>query len=437
MLEYLRKTTIALWMLSAAGLAHAAPLDIPQRDRFGQPIDVGVLVLGHSTSAVGDWPGKLAQSLNQTSSDGRNYNAFRAITGGDGGFLWTRLFIAPGDLQYDRVKASQAGVQWCEDTVTGNRYSARRAKLEWALRGQNPVPTTCSNNWAPPPAIACVWHENGSRYERNLPFHQCWQKMDVRVAMIQDTSNRSWPVDDYTRDGMVSAADYFDAEKIHHDAWSCPRQSVNQSGVVTTGSGRRWIDWNCDNRLDNADSAVFLYSQWLERLASDLLGRFGTGSVQHVFISPKPLEMVDAGGCERWFEGEGLCDGYSYSRSRTPTISRPFSYAYLPSVYWERVALEALFARNGLDTRIHRATADSREMWNRSAQCFEDGLLAGDWFAPSNTRPTVVDADLSESDSNASAQGCLLADHIHHNDNGGWMMSDVWYRGLMNFLNGS
>jgi hypothetical protein len=47
-----------------AGIALSIPaalaggsLGIPVHDSQGRPIDVGLLILGHSTSAVGDWPG--------------------------------------------------------------------------------------------------------------------------------------------------------------------------------------------------------------------------------------------------------------------------------------------------------------------------------------------------------------------------------------------
>ena len=63
-------------------------LNLPKVDRFGQPVDVGLLILGHSTSNQGDYPAKLALALNQNLADGRNYLAFKAFTTGDGGFLW-------------------------------------------------------------------------------------------------------------------------------------------------------------------------------------------------------------------------------------------------------------------------------------------------------------------------------------------------------------
>ncbi len=228
-------------LCTVADIAQADTLGIPHRDNFGQPMDVGLLVLGHSTSTGGDWPSKLAQSLNQAQTDGRNYVVFRAITHGDGGFLWSRLSVSPGDPQYDRVKTSSQGTQWCEDS-NGVRYSARRAKLEWTLRGTNPAP--CTITWDPPlsndtlDVVSCVWHENGQERKQNLAPTDCWQKMDVKIALIQDTSNRSWPVDDYTQDGMVDASDYFNANAIRSTAaWTCPSNSANPPGTVTTADG--------------------------------------------------------------------------------------------------------------------------------------------------------------------------------------------------------
>jgi len=80
-------------------------LGLPTKDSFGSPVDVALIVLGHSTSGVGDWPGKLEQVLNANSKDGRHYVVFRLITLGDGGLLWAQLSFEPGDPQYHRVKA--------------------------------------------------------------------------------------------------------------------------------------------------------------------------------------------------------------------------------------------------------------------------------------------------------------------------------------------
>lgn len=420
-------------------------LNIPKQDRFGSPVDVGLLVLGHSTSAVGDWPAKLVKALNATANDGRNYLAFRAITGGDGGLLWTQLQFRPGELQYDRVLASQAGMQWCQDNATQTRYSCRRQKLDWALSGTDPVPaaSNCSskNNAAvaasctPPAMIACTWHENGRRLTGNLSFQQCWAKMDVKLALIQDTSNRSWPLDDYTGDGFVTVQDYFQASAIPNSAaHPCPATAANPLGTIKDSNGNVWIDWTCDKLLTGADAAMNVYASWLERLSLDLLSRYGANSVQHVFITPKPLEMVSAGQCRRLFPGE-VCD---FHTPRTQTQSRPYSYFYLPTVYWEYRAAETLFSRPTLDSRIHLATPSSAQaMWNRSVKCHECGILPGDWTVPAgNGRPDSIDADNSETDGvDDAAVGCLGdAVHVHHNDAGGWMMTDVWYGGLLPYL---
>ena len=103
-------------LVAALGLGRAlagGALDLPVHDATGDPIDVGLLILGHSTSAAGDWPAKLAAVLNADGADGRNYVVFRAITSGDGGFLWSQLSFAPSHLQYDRVQSSQTPPHWC------------------------------------------------------------------------------------------------------------------------------------------------------------------------------------------------------------------------------------------------------------------------------------------------------------------------------------
>ena len=57
-------------------------------------------------------------------------------------------------------------------------------------------------------------------------------------------------------------------------------------------------------------------------------------------------------------------------------------------------------------------------------------------------RPASIAADNSKSDSVVAPKDprhpnnvcCLVEDHLHHNDNGGWMMADVWYEGLQSYL---
>ena len=79
-------------------------------------------------------------------------------------------------------------------------------------------------------------------------------------------------------------------------------------------------------------------------------------------------------------------------------------------------------------------------MWARSARCYASGLGRSDWTIPAGVpgRPTVVAAEDSETDGgaapNAATVGCMVADHVHHNDTGGWMMADVWYAGLLPYL---
>lgn len=436
-----------LFLATAGAAAPAAgqvaqSLNIAKHDLFGSPTDVGLLVLGHSTSAVGDWPEKLVKSLNATANDGRNYVVFRAITGGDGGFLWTQLQYRPDELQYNRVLASQSGTQWCEDSASRVRYSCRRQKLEWAFSGADPVPATssCSSTrnatvaaaCRPRETVACVWHENGQRSSGNLSFKDCWAKMDAKLALIQDTTNRSWPVDDYTGDGLVNAQDYFKASAIRNTAaYPCPATSANPAGTIRDARGNTWIDWTCDNVLNGADAATNVYAGWLKRLSLDLLNSFGA---THVFITPKPLEMTSTSQCVKLFPGE-TC---SFHTPRTPTLSRPYSYFYLPSVYWENRPIETLFSTPGLDTRIHLATpGNAKSMWNRSVKCYETGIVLSDWaIRPGNGRPDNIAADNSEIDGTDDTQkGCIGdAEHVHHNDNGGWMMADVWYAGLLQYL---
>lgn len=398
-------------------------LEIPVTDTLGQPVDVGLLILGHSTSAVGDWPGKLGRVLNAEAQDGRNYVVFRAITSGDGGFLWSTLQVPPSDLQYDRVQASQQASQWCQDDA-GVRWSCRRLRLERGLTGAEPAPPECAppNNTCTPPVIpSCVWHEGGQRFqEANVPFKICWDRMDVRLALVQDTTNRSFALDDNTGDGLVTDSDFFLAQDVAPAARPCG----GTSGVVGT-----WIDWDCNHATSAADAARVRYAAWMRALAQDLLDVIGTEHVDHVFFSHKPLEM---NGCP-YFPGEPC----SLHGTRTPTPTRPFDHFYFPTVYWELQGLESLFRQSDLDRRIHWATPLTHlRMWNRSVQCYDLGIPAGDWTIPlSAGRPDAVAADDSENDaSNAALVGCLGDDHVHHNEAGGWMMADVWYAGLRPYL---
>lgn len=408
----------------------AQSLSIPKKDSFGQPLDVGLLILGHSTSAVGDYPAKLAQALNADANDGRNYVVFRVITGGDGGFLWTQLSFSPNDPQYARVQTSQSQQQWCQDNA-GVRWSCRRARLEEGLTGVKPP--TCFNAAAcsPPATINLTWHEGGVRQTSMLSFHEAWKKMDVRLALIQDTTNRSWLVDDFNGDGAVDEKDYWPESRITAAARPCG----GTSGVVTGSGGARFIDWNCDGQLTAADAAVNRYADWMEKLALDLLNNFPADSrVHQVFITQKPLELI----CnQQFFPGEQC---RNHLPARTPTASRPYDHFYLPTVYWEYRMIETLFARGNLDPRIHKLTADARRMWDRSVQGYTQGIKANDWNIPvSGGRPnTDIAADDTENDAdqaNAQSVGTVNADHVHHNDNGGWMIADVWYTGLQSYLN--
>jgi hypothetical protein len=418
----------------------------------GYPTNVGLLVLGHSTSAQGDYPAKLAAALDDPGNvgDGRNYVVVRAITGGDGGFLWSRLEVAPTDVQYDRVQASQGpgamGPQWCTD-ASGTRWSCRRAKVETILTGLPVLPTTgtcgdaaLQNGCAPPALVACTFYDRTLPLPQNpvtlmLSSHDCWMRMDYHLALVQDTSNRSFPVDDYTGDGLANDADTWPSSRIPAAARPCG----GTSGVV---DGR--LDWDCNGVLTRADSAPRAYKGWLATLARELLdeARYGAAAAEHVFVMQKPLEM---GQCNLYPAAEQAACNANRHAIRTPaqiaaTPGRPFDHYYVPTVYWEYRTVESLFYDGGPDPRVHPATADPRAMWSRSARCYASGLGRSDWTIPAGVpgRPTVVAAEDSETDGgaapNAATVGCMIADHVHHNDAGGWMMADVWYAGLLPYL---
>jgi hypothetical protein len=417
----------------------------------GYPANVGFLILGHSTSAQGAYPAKLVATLNDPShvADGRHYVQFNAITGGDGGLLWSLVSVGPADTRYHRVTASQGAAespqsQWCEDADTV-RWSCRRAKVEHLLTGAFPIPATgtcadvsMANGCRQPMTVACTW------YDRTLPLaqnpvtqqlapHECWQRMDYRIALVQDTSNRSWPIDDYDANGVLDADDRWLASRILRSrALPCPASS----GVVA-GS----VDWDCDGTLDAGDAELGVYAGWLRALATELLdpARYGDFALDAVLITQKPIEM---GQCQLWPEAERPTCMANPHALRTPqqiaaTPDRPLDHYYLPTVYWEHRVIETLFASAGLDPRILATSpADARAMWDRSAQCYAAGIAAGDWRIPAAVpgRPATLAADDTEVDTgggaNANAVGCMVSDHIHHNDGGGWMMADVWYAGL-------
>lgn len=467
----------------------AQPLTDILKTYDGKRADVGLLVLGHSTSQRGDWPGKLAAALNSNTSDGRNYVIFRVATGGDGGFLWSRLSFPPSDMQYNRVKASPGSLapsllnppqtvldskqQWCQDK-TGTRWSCRDTKVYRGLTGWEPAPAECNAAATNCGVVAngsvdsmsCIWHDTTGRHQEPMTFQQCWAKMDKHIALVQDTTNRSWPVNDYSGNGEVNDFDYFKASFIAEAGRSCPRSSTNPYGVGTVPlNGEDYVDWNCDKALDSRDAAATIYAGWLQKLATDLFSAYGTDNlpdptgtrkrkgVDHVFFMQKPVEFtqpeadktIHTKWCEKYFPGENC--SFHATRSFTVPSARPFNRFYLPTVYWEYRGLETLMAKPGLDTRIHLATdSNVRRMWQRSAECYTAGISGG-WSIPNTVqaidsetkmlrnRPAVITADDGENDASDSAtKGCLSDDHIHHNDNGGWMMADVWYAGLLPYL---
>lgn len=441
-------------LAAAAALALAVPgvvpaggfLEIP-RTIDGYPTNVGLLVLGHSTSAQGGYPAKLASALNADAHglDGRHYVVVNAVTGGDGGLLWSLLSVAPGDPRYDRVRASiGVGVspvpQWCEDAA-GTRWSCRRARLAEVITGDFPIPPTGScadptvaTGCRPAAALPCTWYDRSRPLDQNpvtesLSPAECWARMDWRIALVQDTTNRSWPIDDSDRDGDVDGDDRWAVQRVRPEALPCG----GGSGVV---SG--FVDWDCDGALGPGDAARDVYASWLETLALDLLAA-PEGAVDFVVFGHKPLEL---GQCTLYPDDERptcLADRHAV---RTPeqiaaTPDRPFDHYWVPTVYWERAALDRLFAAPDLDPRILAATpGDTAAMWERSERCYVEGLTAADWTIADAIpgRPDAVAADDTESDGGGGPDpnvvGCMISDHIHHNEAGGWMMADVWYGGL-------
>jgi hypothetical protein len=444
---------LALALATAASAEAGGSLGIPTTID-GYPANVGLLILGHSTSQTGDYPGKLARALNDpgNSADGRHYFVISAAHGGDGGFLWSRVSFAPTDIQYDRVRASRGASgdqvnQWCEDDA-GTRWSCRRAKVDSILTGSTIVPTTgtCAARQASTscaqPLVTCTWYDRGRPLSQNpvtqgMSANECWLKMDTHLVLIQDTTNRSWEVDDFTGDGSVNASDFWPSSRIPAEAWPCR----GTSGVVN-GS----IDWNCDGALTGADAALTNYSSWLLKLSRELLDptRYGTAAAEHVFLTQKPLEMTKGVDCTLFPTSEQTaCRGAHSVRTASQisaTPGRPFDHYYLPTVYWEYRAIDQIFNNPTLDSRIRRATPAARDMWNRSVKGYDIGLDSADWTIPSTVsgRPTTVAADDTEMDAgqtpNAATVGTLLGDHVHHTEAGGWMMADVWYAGLRPYL---
>jgi hypothetical protein len=200
------------------------------------------------------------------------------------------------------------------------------------------------------------------------------------------------------------------------------------------------VDWNCNLALDAGDAAVDVYAGWLRQLADDLLDatRYGDAALDAVLVSQKPVEM---GQCQLWPLAERTVCNADRHALRSPaqieaTPDRPLDHYYLPTVYWEYRAIETLFALPGLDARIlANSPGEAKAMWERSAHCYATGIAVDDWRIPASVpgRSASIGADDSELDTgtpDADAVGCMVADHVHHNDAGGWMMADVWYAGL-------
>ncbi|WP_117211741.1 hypothetical protein [Allorhizocola rhizosphaerae] len=392
----------------------ATSLNIP-RTVDGHRTNVALVIFGHSTSDQGDYPQKLALALNSNPADGRNYQVFELITGGDGGFLWSQARFAPGDLQYHRVAASNP-LQWCTDAA-GNRWSLRRVRVDRALNGSgDPTGGACPNT--APPNMTCTYYDAAGAHTAT-GFGNCLARMDFKLALIQDTTNRSWPIDDWNLDGAVTTGDTWPASRIPDAAEPCGN---GRNGVI---NGR--IDWNCDGTLNGLDASHAVYAGWLERFSLALLSH-----VDHVFVAQKPLEF--GATCPNYPVSEQAnCRPHN---TRTPTASRPFDHFYNPLVYWEWRAVQATL---NTDPRIHPGESSPRRMHIRSDDCYDVGITT--WAIPATVpgRPTSITADDAEwqggQEVDAENTGCMRADHIHHNAAGGWLMADVWYEGLTPYLN--
>lgn len=352
------------------------------------------------------------------------------------------------DPSYQRITASQgvgesAQPQWCE-AADSTRFTCRRAKMEQLLTGINPIPatgscadTTVSSGCQQPASISCTW------YDRTLPLAQnpvtqalspyaCLQKMDYRLALIQDTSNRSWPIDDSDGNGQLNDADpWLSPAILRSRALPCP----GSSGVI----GNQ-VDWDCNQAIDHRDASVRVYSAWLRDLATQLLdsSRYGALAMNAVLLTQKPVEM---GQCQLWPDAErATCNSARHAIRNSAQIqatpSRPLDHYYVPTVYWEHRVIEQVFAEPGLDPRIIAAApGDPDALWVRSAQCYALGQSALDWMIPTAVpgRPVTIAADDSEVDGTggtADSAGCMISDHVHHNELGGWMIADFWYRAL-------
>jgi hypothetical protein len=122
----------------------------------------------------------------------------------------------------------------------------------------------------------------------------------------------------------------------------------------------------------------------------------------------------------------------------TPTPSRPFNHPYLPYTFWEYRAVEHLFASPDLDPRVHMVfPGKARAMHDLSVKCFESGLKEADFALPAalaKARPPSIAADITEAKGASETVGCYKPDEVHHNDNGGWMMADIWWSGVRHYL---
>jgi hypothetical protein len=360
----------------------------------GRPARIGILVLGHSTSspANGDYAGKVAKALEIEAGDGRTFKVWRTTVCCGGGITWSKPFFTKNEPEF-HLTGDKGGGNTCESG--GVKWNCRRAALDTFLGGK-PYPSCCDASNVPP-----------RRDE--------WLATDFRIALIQDTAQRRWQVFDHTGDGKVDESDYF---KPRGDE-TLPAFCGGKTGLV---NGH--VDFDCDGKLTPADSGVSLYAGWMKNVAHAMLRDFGPAGVHHVFVSPKPMET----------SGRGVDESVVV----TPTPSKPFNHPYLPYTFWEYRAVEHLLALPDVDPRVHMVfPGRARAMHDFSVKCFETGLKTADFAMPAALaigRPASIEPDIMEGKTATEAAGCYKPDEVHHNDNGGWMMADIWWSGIRYYL---
>jgi hypothetical protein len=408
--------------------------------------NVGLVIFGHSTSDQGNFPDKLAAALNDNTADNRHYVVLRAIFPGDGGFFWTKLKFAQNDVNYQRVLAGTQNKQWCTPAGSTDRWSCRRLNFEKAFNnGSAPAGANeCATDNTSGPECStldtaltnvsdCSYYSgsavkgvNAKTSLLNTSFRNCLDKMDVKIALIMDTTSPSWAVDDYNLDGDITDADVFDRDNLTNASlspWQCPASS----GLVGTDK----IDWDCDGGSTNdpGDNPAKVYAGWLKSFATELIS--SSYNFNFVVLSQKTVE--------RWKTTSQYPNEAPHPHNqRAATPSRPFVQYYNPAVYWEHKGLVELAADATLDPKIKvLSPVAPSSMWNKSATCYESGLSSASWSIPLSViddKYETLTADRKETDA-APETGCFkYIDHTHAYDAGGWMIADVWYNGLHPYL---